>query len=194
MKKLLCCVLAALLAVLPCCGVAEGSFYDLNKEEAEYYCSTISEYINAVTESTDFKLERLELWTSDYQSVFYLTNGYIRIPVYFVGESGEQGVKHFGFHCDISDYLRSSDKYISVVLAVASLCFDILNVNYPNRITEDDMKQGLFQIVEYYQKGDMNSYYDYYFDHDGRFIMLDISFMPSDGSETDGTISIWLDI
>ena len=194
MRKLLCCVLAALLAVLPCCGFAEGSFYDLNKEEIEYYCTTISEYINTVTESNDFKMERLELWASDYESVFYLTNGYISIPVYFVGESGEQGVKHFGFHCDISDYLRSSDKYVAVVLAVASLCFDILNANYPSRITEDDIKQGLFQIVEYWQKGDMNSYYEYYFDHDGRFIMLDISFMASDASTTDGIITIWLDV
>ena len=194
MKKLICCILAALLAALPCCGVAEKSFYEANREEIEYYCSAISEYINVITKSTDFKMEQIDLFESDYQSAFYLTNNYTRVPVFFVGESGEQGIRHFGFYCDISDYLRLSEKYISVVLAITSLCFDILNVNYPDHTTEDDIKQGLMQIIEYCQKGDMNSYYDYYFDYEGHLVMLDISFMPSDGSTTDGTITIWLDV
>ena len=181
--------------MLFCHGEEQSSFYDTNREELQYYEEAICAYINAVVESDDFEMEYISMLSSDYQAVYFLSNGYIRIPVYFVGLESEQGVKHFIFNCEISDYLRSSDNYFAVILAVVSLCMDILDVNYPNIITADDIEDAMMQVVEYYKKGDMDSYYEYYFENEkNELIMFDVLFSPEEEGSTDGVISIWLDI
>lgn len=188
MKKALCCILAALLAVLPCCGFAEKSFYEANREEIEYYRQFIPLYINesvavAGYDESPYFMDRIDLLDFESQALYKMSNESFEMDVCFAGAVNDVGVKTIAISCPLNDGLRADKEYQAALLAVPSLFVDILEANAPGCIDKSEAENMFMCVVNYITSDRMDEEYLFICDD----FMVSIWYEPN-------AVNLWFDI
>lgn len=196
MKKLLCCVLAALLAVLPCCGVASVSIFEhlisnvlcsRHLLQISDYSKSIPEYVKWITENQNCKMIHIEELDSENQCYYQLFLDSEYVYVAFMGDRNE--LQSIVFLCDIDQEAKHNKAYYKLVSALPLLCLSTIETNGGN-VSIEQKADANTQIVKYFLEGGSDSSFIYSND---RFL-LDVFYKPKEGVTTEGTICIWFDI
>lgn len=194
MRKLLCWMLAALLAVLPCCGMAESAdalFESLNLNEVE---KINSEVLNIIEKINDVEIISMHHAATYIDLIVYSIrceslHELFSIFVTYRGEEGKQGINVIEFDFDVNEDLRQVDEYWEIIDEIIVLCIRHLNSVSNNTEAGQDYKK-MSTLIDGYRGGE-NIYASYYRQFDvARYMKLEY-FQSSHmkGSE-DGSILI----
>ena len=166
MKKTLCCILAALLAALPCCGVAEGSFYELNIDEAENIASSIEVALSDTARGIVCEMS----YNSSYADNMYYTmeintnEGTYQTSVIMYGSPNMRGIEQLFFSLDFDSYALRDNDYIMELMMLPCWGLHYLEYLTGKSVPESEVDNVWSVILGYVYDGNMNDYYLYELD------------------------------
>lgn len=183
MRKLLCCVLAALLAVLPCCGVAEGSFYELNKEEAEYIVASLEAALSSSAHGLlcEVKFDGSYDGFMSYFMDLTTEEDTYRAGVTLYGTHGKKGIEQIFIDLDFDSRVLMDDGYITELLMVPCWGLAYLDAKMGTNIMDAEIDNAWDVLMGYVEFKDMNRYY--YYEHDQQHWIGLQFFQPSNESD-----------
>lgn len=167
MKKALCRILAALLALLPCCSVAEQTRFErLNKAECDALAQTIELILSDETNDIYCNVEYDVAFDSimEYYVTLTTPEDEYRSSITFYGSEGNKGIEQVFISFDFNSDVLRDDDYIKCLMMVPYLGFVILS-NYCSIENYDSELDKAWNVIwEYVCYGDMDAFFFYEYD------------------------------
>lgn len=165
MKKVLCCVLVALLAALPCCGVAEGSFYDVAYNEIDYWVEYI-EYVLSVCGNCELFSSNDEPESKQYLIRCTNDNGETFLSdVTFYAASNGVDVGRIIFNLLLNEENRYNVDYQTYMHIFPYMCLKYLDTAFGLDNTDSEFVKAFDLLNQYAYKGNMDEVYYYEIDY-----------------------------